>query len=132
MQARELVRLLSDDDHDITGVATAFDQWCTDNIKPWFTDHRYTDTERVRRWSGYDVDLERPLPSDLIVAAAEADPRLDEIVAPYVTMDALPASLTPAEPRAHAIFASGWRPKPPPGPTLHELISVVSATPEAA
>ena len=56
-----------------------------------------------------------PLPSDLIVAAAEADPRLTELVAPYTTMDALPASLAPARARAREIYASGWRPPVPTG-----------------
>ena len=109
-----------------------FDSWCTDNIRPWFDDHRYTDADRVRRWSGEDVDLGRRLPSDLIVAAADADPRLREIVAPYSRMDALPASLAPAEARAREIYAGGWRPAVPDGPTRDELSSVVSTTPAAA
>jgi hypothetical protein len=118
--------------NDIEGVTTQFDDWCTRNIKPWFIDHQHADAERVRRWSGHGVDLSRPLPSDLVVAAAEADPRLHDIVAPYVTMDALPASLGPAQQRAREIYASGWRPLPPPGPTRDELISVVSTTPAVA
>jgi 2-polyprenyl-6-methoxyphenol hydroxylase-like FAD-dependent oxidoreductase len=131
-QARELVRLLSHENRDVVGVTTEFDGWCTRNIRPWFLDHQYTDTERVRRWSGSDVDLSRPLPSDLIVAAAEADPRLNDIVGPYITMDALPESLTPAQDRAREIYARGWRPTPPVGPTRAELISVVSRTPAVA
>ena len=98
-----------------------FDDWCSDNIRPWFDDHRYTDADRVRRWSGEDVDLGRRLPSDLIVAAAEADPQLREVVDPYARMDAPPASLAPAEPRAREIFAAGWRPPVPAGPTRAEL-----------
>ena len=52
----------------------AFDAWCTDNIAPWFDDHVYWDAELVRRWAGADVDLTRPLPSDLIVAATAGRP----------------------------------------------------------
>lgn len=132
LQARELVRLLDHDAGDIRGVTTEFDVWCERHIKPWFTDHMHCDAERVRRWSGHDVDLTRALPSDLIVAAAEADPRLNHIVAPYVTMDALPASLAPAEPRAREIYAGGWRPTPAAGPTRDEFIAVVSRTPAVA
>jgi 2-polyprenyl-6-methoxyphenol hydroxylase-like FAD-dependent oxidoreductase len=132
MQAREMVRLLEHDVRDISSVTTEFDAWCTQHIEPWFTDHRYVDTERVRRWSGEDVDLRRPLPSDLIVAAADADPRLNDIVGPYVTMDAPPVSLAPAELRAREIYATGWRPRPAVGPTLDELRSVVSRTPAVA
>ena len=29
----------------------------------------YWDAELIRRWSGHDVDLTRPMPSDLIMAA---------------------------------------------------------------
>jgi 2-polyprenyl-6-methoxyphenol hydroxylase-like FAD-dependent oxidoreductase len=131
LQAGELVRIL-DDEHDIASATIEFDQWCTDHIRPWFDDHRYTDADRVRRWSGQDVDLPRPLPSDLIVAAADADPALSAIVGPYRSMDALPASLAPAERRALEIYASGWRPPVPEGPTRDELSAVVSRTRVAA
>jgi hypothetical protein len=132
MQARELVRLLDQNSSDIDSATTQFDAWCGANIRPWFDDHRYTDADRMRRWSGGDVDLSRRLPSDLIVAAAEADPALKAIVGPYATMDALPASLAPAEPRARALFAKGWRPPVPDGPTRDELSVVVSRTRAAA
>jgi 2-polyprenyl-6-methoxyphenol hydroxylase-like FAD-dependent oxidoreductase len=132
VQARQLVQLMTDGDTDLATVTTEFDAWCTANIEPWFLDHRYVDAERVRRWSGHDVDLDRPLPSDLVVAAAAADPRLRAVVEPYVTMDALPSSLAPAHGRAQEIYAAGWRPTPQPGPTLDELIEVASRTPEAA
>jgi 2-polyprenyl-6-methoxyphenol hydroxylase-like FAD-dependent oxidoreductase len=131
LQARELVRTL-DEHRDISCATIQFDQWCTDRIRPWFDDHRYADVDRVRRWSGGDIDLGRPLPSNLIVAAAEADPALKEIVGPFITMDALPASLAPAEPRAREIYAGGWRPPVPDGPTRDELSAVVSRTPVAA
>jgi 2-polyprenyl-6-methoxyphenol hydroxylase-like FAD-dependent oxidoreductase len=123
MQAAKLAQIL-DDEPDIASATQRFDQWCTDRIRPWFDDHRYTDADRMRRWSGQDVDLSRPLPSDLIVAAAAADPALNTIVGPYNSMDALPASLAPAEPRAREIYASGWRPAVPDGPTRDELAAL--------
>jgi 2-polyprenyl-6-methoxyphenol hydroxylase-like FAD-dependent oxidoreductase len=132
LQARQLVRELDQHPGDITSATVQFDRWCQDNVRPWFDDHRYTDADRVRRWSGGDVDVSRRLPSDLIVAAAEADPRLKDIVAPYTTMDALPVSLAAAEPAAREIYAGGWRPAVPEGPTREELSSVVSTTPAAA
>lgn len=132
MQARQLVRMLTGNSSDIASMTMEFDEWCNANIKPWFADHQVVDAERVRRWSGGDIDLGRPLPSDLIVAAAEADPGLTELVTPYITMDQLPDSLLPAEPRAREIYASGWRPTSPEGPSRQELISVVSKTPVAA
>jgi 2-polyprenyl-6-methoxyphenol hydroxylase-like FAD-dependent oxidoreductase len=125
-QARALVRILDEHPRDIHSATMQFDRWCLDNIKPWFDDHLYTDADRMRRWSGQDVDLTRPLPSDLVVAAADADPRLREIVDPYSAMAALPASLEPAQPRARAVFATGWRPAVPPGPTRNELADLCS------
>lgn len=132
MQARELIRTLEQHPTDIASATIEFDRWREEHIRPWFDDHRDVDADRMRRWAGGDVDLNRPLPSDLIVAAAEADPALRDIVGPYASMDALPASLAPAEPRARALFAKGWRPSFPAGPTRDELSAVVSRTPAAA
>jgi len=132
MQAQELVRILDLHDRDITTATRQFDHWSLRRIRPWFDDHRYTDTDRVRRWSGGDVNVSRRLPSDLIVAAADADPALKEFVDPYIVMDALPASLAPAQARAREIYVGGWRPAVPDGPTRAELSEVVSRTPAAA
>jgi 2-polyprenyl-6-methoxyphenol hydroxylase-like FAD-dependent oxidoreductase len=132
MQAQQLVHTLDRHDTDIATATTQFDRWCLANIRPWFDDHRHTDADRMRRWSGEDVDFTRRLPSDLIVAAAAADPMLSDVIGPYATMDALPASLEPADARAVEIYASGWRPPVPDGPTRAELSEVVSRTPAAA
>lgn len=132
MQARELVRILDLHERDITTATTQFDRWCLRHIRPWFDDHRYTDADRMRRWSGGDVDLGRRLPSDLIVAAAGADAALKDLVGPYTIMDALPTSLAPAQARAREIYARGWRPPDPDGPTRAELSELVSRTPAAA
>jgi 2-polyprenyl-6-methoxyphenol hydroxylase-like FAD-dependent oxidoreductase len=132
LQAQELVHLLDAHDTDIGTATTQFDHWCQSNIRPWFDDHRHTDADRMRRWLGGDVDLTRPLPSDLIVAAAVANPELMDLVGPYSFMDALPASLAPAQARACEMYAAGWRPAVPDGPTRDELSEVVSRTPAAA
>ena len=42
-------------------------------------------------------------------------------------MQALPASLDAAQQRAREIYASGWRPATPPGPTRDELVELVAA-----
>lgn len=124
MQSRALIWLLDEHGRDYYSSTASFDQWCLDNIKPWFDDHAYVDAQRLRRWAGYDVDLSRPLPSDLIVDAAEADPRLRPLVTPYQIMDALPESLAIAEPRAREIYAGGWRPAAPAGPGVEELVEL--------
>lgn len=120
-QARALLALLDDEPGDTDFLTTAFADWCDAELRPWFLDHRHADADRLRRWAGGDVDLTRPLPSDLIVAAAEADPTLRDLVAPYARMAALPSSLAPAEPRAREIYVRGWRPAVPEGPTGAEL-----------
>jgi 2-polyprenyl-6-methoxyphenol hydroxylase-like FAD-dependent oxidoreductase len=126
LQVRELLRLLDDSPWDLAHLTLAFDAWCTDNIAPWFEDHVYWDAELIRRWAGADVDLTRPLPSDLIVAATEADPALFPLVGPYLGMQALPSSLDAARPRAAEIYASGWRPPIPDGPTRDELADLIA------
>ncbi|GAA4707247.1 FAD-dependent oxidoreductase [Pseudonocardia yuanmonensis] len=126
LQARQLVRLLGRDPSDVVGLTLAFDAWCSENIAPWFEDHVYWDAEQRRRWGGADIDLTRPLPSDLIVAAAQADPALFDLVGPYLGMRALPASLDAARPRAAEIYAGGWRPPVPDGPTRDELAALAA------
>ena len=132
LQAGELVRILELAGDDIVTATTQFDRWCVDHIRPWFDDHRHTDADRMRRWSGGDVDLRRRLPSDLIVAAGAVDPRVTHIAGPYTTMDALPASLTLAEPLARAVYATGWRPPPAAGPTREELAEICGEDASAA
>jgi hypothetical protein len=125
--ARQLIGLLEQHGRDFSSCSLAFDQWCTRNIRPWFDDHVYWDTDLIRRWSGQDVDLTRPLPPDLVIAAAQADPGLIKVIGPYQAMLALPASLDAVQARARAIYASGWRPPIPPGPTRRELADLVTA-----
>jgi len=78
-----------------------------------------------RRWAGQDVDLGRPLPSDLILAAAQADPGILGAVRGYLTMTEPPSSLRAVETRARALYASGWRPDPAPGPGRDELAGII-------
>lgn len=125
MQARRLVGLLDEHGADHPSCAAEFDTWCTRHIKPWFADHVECDAGLLRRWAGADVDLDRPLPPDLIAATAGADPSLMRVVGPYLGMAALPATLREIEPRAREIYASGWRPPIPEGPSRGELADLV-------
>ena len=127
LQARQLISLLDEHGRDFTSCSLAFDSWCAATIRPWFADHVYCDEDLIRRWSGGDVDLTRPLPSDLIMAAVQADPGLMEVVGPYQAMLASPASLDAVQARARDIYASGWRPPVPPGPAREELAGLVTA-----
>lgn len=126
MQATALLDAVVEHGADTDSAARQFDDWCDTRVKPWFDDHRYADADRLRRWTGGDVDVTRRLPSDLIVATAGADERLRAAVAPYARMDALPDSLDPVEPVARAMYARGWRAPVPDGPTVEELSRVVS------
>ncbi|MDZ4267444.1 MAG: FAD-dependent oxidoreductase [Mycobacterium sp.] len=91
LQAQALVDILTSGPLDVELAAAEFDGWCRTHVRPWFTDHVHCDSDRLRRWSGGDVDLTRPLPSDLVVAAAGADPTLSPAVQPYDRMLALPS-----------------------------------------
>jgi 2-polyprenyl-6-methoxyphenol hydroxylase-like FAD-dependent oxidoreductase len=127
MQAQRVIQLLDEHRRDFTSCSLEFDHWCAENIKPWFSDHVHCDAELIRRWSGHDVDLTRPLPADLIMAATEVDPEMLKVVGPYLAMLALHASLAAVERRAREIYASGWRPPVPEGPTRDELAELVAA-----
>jgi hypothetical protein len=125
--ARQLIGLLGEHGRDFTSCSLAFDHWCAGHVRPWFDDHVYWDADLIRRWSGQDVDLTRPLPPDLIMAAAQADPDIARAVGPYQAMLALPGSLDAVQARARDIYATGWRPLVPPGPTRDELAGLVTA-----
>ncbi len=129
LQVRELLRLV-DQDHekDLVSLTESFDDWCEANMRPWVEDHIHIDEQQRRRWAGGDVDLTTRLPSDLVLAAAEVDPEIEEGAFPYTSMLGSPASLDTVEPRARAMYARGWRPTPAPGPSRHELVEILQRT----
>ena len=124
LQVAALLALL-DDGTDHSTVGEAFGAWCDRNIEPWVADHIAIDGGTVRRWHGEDLDLSRPLTSDLIAAAVEADPRIGQHAAGYFAMTALPETLRPAEPLARAVYQTGWRPAYAPGPTRDQLVDII-------
>jgi hypothetical protein len=124
MQIEALLHLL-DEGADPAAVAEPFGNWCDDNIEPWVADHIHIDGGMVRRWQGEDLDLARPLTSDLIADAVEADPRIGPYAAGYFAMSALPATLQAAEPLARRVYESGWRPPYAVGPSRDELVEVI-------
>jgi hypothetical protein len=125
LQAQQLLRLIDEHGADLVAVGESFDTWCAERIKPWVDDHVHVDESTQRRWAGEDIDPGRSLPSDLILAAAEADPSIRAVIGGYLRMTALPSSLRAAEPRARAVYATGWRPRLAPGPGRDELADIV-------
>jgi flavin-dependent dehydrogenase len=123
MQIGALLQLL-DTGADPATIAAPFGAWCDTWILPWVEDHLAFDAESVRRWQGHDLDLAQPLTSAAIVAAAQADPRIEPHVAGFLAMTALPASLAAAEPLARAVYETGWRQPTAEGPTRDELVSI--------
>jgi len=126
-QAQRLLGLIDEHGTDADAIGESFDAWCAEQIKPWVDDHVRMDEATQRRWAGEDVDLRQPLPSDLILAATQADPSIFPAVIGYLQMTAQPSSLQAVEPRARALYAAGWRPSPAPGPTRGELADIVRA-----
>lgn len=110
MQIVALLTLL-DQGTDPATVAEPFGAWCNQNIEPWVADHVAIDGGMVKRWQGHDLDLSVPLTSDLIAAAAEADPHIKQHAASYFAMTALPATLArPSHWRGPSTNAAGDRP----------------------
>jgi hypothetical protein len=124
LQVAALLALL-DDGADPSTLGEALGAWCDSDIEPWVADHIAIDGGMVRRWQGEELDLSRPLTSDVIAAAAEADPGIGQHAAGYFAMTALPESLRSAEPLARAVYRTGWRPAYAPGPTRDELVDVI-------
>ena len=114
-----------DEGAEVATIAEPFGAWCDDNIEPWVADHIAIDTGAARRWQGEDLDLSRPLTSDLIATAVQVHPRIGQHAAGYFAMTSLPETLRPAEPWARAVYESGWRPPYAEGPTCTELVDLV-------
>lgn len=135
MQVDEVLRLLDEqDDVDaavstdgLTEIGERLDAFDEASMRPWVEDHAIMDESIRRRWSGADIDLTGPIPSDLIMEAAKVDSRIAPAIGPYLTMTALPSVLTPVEPLARTVYEGGWRPTPAPGPTRAELAGIVAA-----
>jgi 2-polyprenyl-6-methoxyphenol hydroxylase-like FAD-dependent oxidoreductase len=125
MQAQRLVQLLSESD-DLEAVTLAFDAWCAEHIRPWFADHVDWDADQMRQWAGEDIDLTRPLSSGHLTAVTEFDPSLFAIAGPYLMMLTRLDTLRSLEPRAREIYASGWRPAMPAGPSNADLAELIA------
>jgi 2-polyprenyl-6-methoxyphenol hydroxylase-like FAD-dependent oxidoreductase len=123
MQVDQALRLLDAHGTDLESVAQALDAWTEDQMKPWVEDHVVMDEAMRRRWSGEEQDPDSALPSDQVLAAAEADPEIMREAGPYASMAAGPRSLGPARQRAKAVYDSGWHPTPPAGPNRDELVA---------
>jgi hypothetical protein len=126
-QCEALLSLIDHDGSDLAEVGHAFDAWADDLMRPWVEDHIHMDADRVARWSGRDIDLEAPLPSELILEASRVRPEIMASAGGYLSMSALPASLRAAEPIAREVYAGGWRPAYDPGPSHDELAEIVAA-----
>jgi len=125
-QCEALLSLLDHDADDLAAAGHAFDAWSADTMRPWVEDHLHMDTALADRWGGADIDVAAPLPSDLILRAAEVRPEIMQHAGGYLSMAALPASLRAAEPVAREVYAGGWRPSYAPGPTRDELVEIVN------
>jgi 2-polyprenyl-6-methoxyphenol hydroxylase-like FAD-dependent oxidoreductase len=125
-QAGTLIAMLAERGQDPRETAERFDGWCTRNIRPWYDDHRYWDATLLRRFDGTDIDIEARIPSDVVCAAAEADPGIRPAVGAYLAMQALPSVLDPFQDNARAVLRAGWRPGYADGPARDELADVLS------
>ena len=103
-QGAELVRLLSTADHDYRAIAEQFDRWCSEHIRPWYEDHVYWDATLLARLNGQDIDLDAPLASDVICAAAGQDPSMMPVVGPFMGMLLPPSALKAVEEKARAVL----------------------------
>jgi 2-polyprenyl-6-methoxyphenol hydroxylase-like FAD-dependent oxidoreductase len=125
-QASALIAMLAERGAGPREVAERFDGWCTSNIRPWYEDHLYWDATLLRRFDGADIDIEARIPSDVVCAAAEADPAIAPAAGAYLAMRALPSVLDPVQDNARAVLRTGWRPGFADGPTRDELAAILT------
>lgn len=131
-QARALLGMLAERAGDLRDVATRFDSWCADAIRPWYEDHVYWDATLLRRLGGADIDVEARIPSDVICAAAEADPDIRAAAGAYTSMQAQPSVLDNVQDKARAVLQAGWRPGYADGPSRDELAAALDLRPRVA
>jgi hypothetical protein len=124
-QAAELLRLIGDGDTDYRGAAKALDAWALKHIRPWYEDHVYWDATLLARFRGEDIDINAPLSSDVICAAAQQDPAMFSVVGPFLGMLTSPSELRSVEEQARNVLRTGWRPPFGAGPGAAELAEVV-------
>lgn len=128
--AQHFLASLDDPEQDLDDASLALDAWAEKHLRPWYLDHVHWDRTLLRRFAGDDIDLADRIPSDVICAAAGADPSLMPYVGMYLGMVAGPDVLDPVENTVRELLATGWRP-PAPGPTgdelAHEISSVAGA-----
>jgi 2-polyprenyl-6-methoxyphenol hydroxylase-like FAD-dependent oxidoreductase len=125
MQVKQLLHLIDHRDHDPRALSEAFDDWCEQEMRPWVQDHITMDDALARRWQGEDLDLSAPLPSDRILAASQIDPTIGRDAGPYLAMTGGPDVIRALEPRARAIYESGWRPPLADGPTRADITETI-------
>jgi 2-polyprenyl-6-methoxyphenol hydroxylase-like FAD-dependent oxidoreductase len=126
MQAERLLGSVDTHGEDLDAIRDSFGAWCDEVMAPWVRDHVDMDAARLARWAGADVDLGRPLPSDLVIDAARQDASILPHLRPYLSMTGGPDSLDPLQAPAARVYESGWRPPYADGPTRDELARIVS------
>jgi hypothetical protein len=123
---QHLLTVLDDPAADLLDASLSLDVWAERHIRPWYLDHVRWDRTLLGRFSGRDLDLTEPIPSDVICAAVAVDPSIGPLVGQYLGMVAGPDVLDPAQARVRDLLRSGWRPAPV-GPTVEELTASVTA-----
>lgn len=109
---------------DETDLSLLLDQWAEEHIRPWWADHIRTDGSLLRRFHGEPLSPDEALPSDVILAAAEARPEWRPIVGPYGGMLAPPQILDQLREPVAQMLREGWRPTLE-GPTRAQLAGSV-------
>lgn len=128
LQAGALLDLLSghDDDRD---VSQAFDAYGEEQVRPWYEDHVVNDAALLQCYRGEDLDVDGPLPNDVVCSAAQELPELALPALLYDAMMAPPVSLAPHAGAVRALLRTGWRPRPAPGPSRDDLVERLALAP---
>lgn len=107
--------------------ASALDDWCLTNLRPWFTDHVEFDLVNHKLWRGQPVGPQDPISWALVADAAASRPDFMPTLGPFLGMLTLPASIDGLREEVRAMLADGWRPRAYPPPDRDALVTAMRA-----
>jgi 2-polyprenyl-6-methoxyphenol hydroxylase-like FAD-dependent oxidoreductase len=106
--------------------AAELDAWCAANMRCWYDEHLVSDAYVPTSWLGEPIDLDRPIPWDLVSAAVPERPDFMRLLGPFFGMHTQPRSIDPLREQVREMLRNGWRPAQPPAPTREDLVAAIT------
>jgi 2-polyprenyl-6-methoxyphenol hydroxylase-like FAD-dependent oxidoreductase len=108
--------------------ATALEEWCDGEIRPWFDEHLIADAWQLDQWRGVPTDPEGPIPWPVVAAATREHPEWMAVVGPFLGMATGPAALDGLREPVRELLRQGWQPQLRPGVGREDLVAAIATT----